>query len=363
MKKYALLLFCLVLTTHEARAQKKMWDGYRIATASYMQHHLWNPSTGNYVISADRPNASGSDSWGITIVLDADAYMVQQGLMTPAAMKQYFMTSTMIYPKTKGSAGARIIGRQGDAIYVGGDDDLQWCAALMHCFLVTKDSDYLTTAESSFQGLIDMGFWMDGASKGWMWNTIVRKPDGVSTAYGALAAARMYEVTHEDVYRKWTVASLDALRTPQVGIFPRDWMVAADAALTAFETSHDPSLHARAMELLDSAVSGGLAMLHHQEPGFRNPTDIADLADGLFHFYDVTHNTKYKTLAEKFIRFFVDHRSLADIAEHGFYSQYDTTGDPIMAGKYLGIPDTVPYLSEVAEMLKLFAIAEMYAKT
>jgi hypothetical protein len=362
MKIIILLITVLGCLPTAVRSQKKMWDGYRVATARYMEHRSWNSSTGNYVISADRPNASGSDSWGITIVLDADAYMVAQGLMTPVEMKQYFMTSTMIYPKTKGNAGARIIGRQGDAIYVGGDDDLQWCAALMHCFLVTKDSDYLTTAESSFQGLIDMGFWMDGASKGWMWNTIVRKPDGVSTAYGALAAARMYEGTHEDVYRKWTIASLDALRTPQVGIFPRDWMVAADAALTAFETSHDATLHARAMELLDSAVSGGLAMLHHQEPGFRNPTDIADLADGLFHFYDVTHNAKYKSLAEKFIHFFVDHRSLADIAERGFYSQYDTKGDPIMAGKYLGIPDTVPYLSEVAEMLKLFAIAEMHSK-
>jgi uncharacterized protein YyaL (SSP411 family) len=362
MKKYVLLVCWLLLTAHGAMAQKKIWDGYRLATASYMQHHLWNPSTGNYVISADRPNAPGSDSWGITIVLDADAYLVAKGLMTPTAMKQYFMTSTMIYPKTKGNAGARIIGRQGDEIYVGGDDDLQWCAALMHCYLVTKDSDYLTTAESSFQGLIDMGFWMDGTSKGWMWNTIVRKPDGVSTAYGALAAARLYEVTHEDVYRKWTIASLDALRTPQVGIFPRDWMVAADAALTAFETSHDPTFHTRAMELMDSALSGGLTMLHKNGPGFRNPTDIADLADGLFHFYDVTHTAKYKSLAEKFIRFFVDHRSLADIEEHGFYSQYDTKGNPIMEGKYLGIPDTVPYLSEVAEMLKLFANAEMHSK-
>ena len=99
-------------------------------------------------------------------------------------------------------------------------------------------------------------------------------------------------------------------------------------------------------------------MLHHKEPGFRNPTDIGDLADGLFHFFKVTHNAKYKSLAETFIRFFVGKRTLADIEEHGFYSQYDTKGAPIMEGKYLGIPDTVPYLSEVAEMLKLFAIAE-----
>jgi hypothetical protein len=277
-------------------------------------------------------------------------------------MKQYFVSSTLLYDKTNGNSGARIIGRRGDAIYVGGDDDLQWDAALAHCFLVTKDSDYLTAAESSFQGLIDLGFWQNGASKGWSWNSNDRRPDGVSTAYGALAAARLYEITHEDVYKQWAVASLAALRTPQVGFFPRDMMVAADAALTAFEVSKDPTLHARAMELLDSAVSGGLAMLHHEGPGFRNPTDIGDLADGLFHFYDVTHNAKYKTLAETFINYFVGHRTLADIAEHGFYSQYDTKGQPMLTGTYLGIPDTVPYLSEVAEMLKLFAIAYYFEK-
>jgi uncharacterized protein YyaL (SSP411 family) len=254
--------------------------------------------------------------------------------------------------------GARIIGRRGDQIYVGGDDDLQWCAVLAHCFLVTKDSDYLSAAESSFKGLLDLGFWMNGVSKGWMWNTADRRPDGVSTAYGALAAARLYEITGENVYKQWTVASLNALRTPQVGFFPRDMMVAADAALTAFEVSQDLSLHTRAMELLNSAVTGGLAMLHHEGPGFRNPTDIGDLADGLLHFYEVTHTARYKSLAEKFILYFAGRRTLPDIAERGFFSQYDTKGEPMMQGTYLGIPDTVPYLSEVAEMLKLFAIAE-----
>ncbi|HET6402891.1 MAG TPA: hypothetical protein VFH95_16020 [Candidatus Kapabacteria bacterium] len=359
MRRIIISVLAVLFATTTAHAQKKLWDGLRQATQSYMQHHLWNPSTGNYVLSADRPNSPGSDSWGITIVLDAQAYMVENGLMKPEEMKQYFQTSTLLYDRTNGTTGARILARRGDQIYIGGDDDMQWDAALVHCFEATKDSDYLTAAESSFNGLIAMGFWQNGASKGWSWNSFERRPDGVSTAYGALAAARLYKVTHEDVYKQWTTASLNALYTPQVGYFPRDRMVAADAALTAFEASHDPAFHKRAMELLDSAIAGGLFRLHHDEPQeHRNPTDIGDLADGLFHFYDVTHNAKYKSLALTFINFFVDHRTLPDIAEHGWYSEYDTKGHPITDGKYLGIPDTVPYFSEVAEMLKLFAIAE-----
>src|SRR5665213_1486063 len=249
-----------------AHAQKKLWDGLRQATESYMQHHLWNPQTGNFVLSGDRPNAPGSDSWGITIVLDAQAYMVEYGLMKPAEMKSYFVTSTLIYNRTNGNSGARILGQMPNGeIYMGGDDDLQWDAALAHCFEVTKDSDYLSAAESSFKGLIDNGFWMDGVSKGWMWNSRVRQPDGVSTAYGALTAARLYSITHNEVYKQWAAASLNALRTPQVGFFPRDMMVAADAALTTYLVSHDEAFHRRAVELLDSAIAGGLFRLKHDE--------------------------------------------------------------------------------------------------
>ncbi|MFI5201351.1 MAG: hypothetical protein ACHQNE_03080 [Candidatus Kapaibacterium sp.] len=360
MRRIIISVLAVLCVTASAHAQKKLWQDRLQATQSYMQHHLWNPSTGNYVISADRPGAPGSDSWGITIVLDAQAYMVENGLMKPDVMKSYFVTSTMIYDRTNGNSGARILGRmQNGQIYMGGDDDLQWDAALAHCFEVTHDSDYLSAAESSFKGLIDNGFWMDGVSKGWMWNSRVRQPDGVSTAYGALTAARLYSITHDNVYKQWAAASLNALRTPQVGFFPRDMLVAADAALTTYLASHDEAFHKRAMELLDSAIVGGLFRLHHQKPReHRNPTDIGDLADGLFHFYEVTHNAKYKSLALQFINFFVNHRTPADIAEHGWYSEYDTMGQPITDGKYLGIPNTVPYLSEVAEMLKLFAIAE-----
>lgn len=343
-----------------AYAQKKEWAERLQATQSYMQHHLLNSSTGNYVLRADDQSSPGSDSWGITIVLDAQAYMVANHLMKPEAMKSYFVSSTMIYDRTNGNSGVRILGRmQNGQIYMGGDDDLQWDAALAHCFEVTHDSDYLNAAKSSFKGLIDNGFWMNGVSKGWMWNSRVRQPDGVSTAYGALTAARLYTITHEDVYKQWAAASLNALKTPQVGFFPRDMMVAADAALTAYLASHDEAFHKRAMELLDSAITGGLYRLHHDMPQeHRNPTDIGDLADGLLHFYQVTHNPKYKTLALKFINFFVDRRSASDIAAKGFYNEYDTKGSPILTGSYLGIPNTVPYLSEVAEMLKLFAIAE-----
>ncbi len=358
MRKIIVTVLSILCLSQIAHAQKARWSGLLQATQNYMHHHMWNPETQNYVLRADEPTAPGSDSWGITIVLDAQAYMVASHLLKPEEMKNYFVSSTMIYDRTNGTSGARILGRmQNGEIYMGGDDDLQWDAALAHCFEVTHDSDYLNAAQSSFKGLIDNGFWMDGVSKGWMWNSRVRQPDGVSTAYGALTAARLYTITHDNVYKQWAAASLNALRTPQVGIFPRDEMVAADAALTTYLASHDEAFHKRAMELLDSAIAGGLLMLHHQEPGHRNPTDIGDLADGLMHFYDVTHNPKYKTLAETFINFFVDHRTTTDIATNGFYNEYDMKGQPVQTGTYLGIPNTVPYLSEVAEMLKLFAIA------
>ena len=359
MRRNIIFVLAVLCISSAAWAQKSHWGGLLQATRDYMQHHMWNPQTQNYVLRADEPTAPGSDSWAITIVLDAQAYMVANHLMKPEEMKNYFVSSTMIYDRTNGNSGARILGRmQNGEIYMGGDDDLQWDAALAHCFEVTGDSDYLNAAKSSFKALIDNGFWMDGVSKGWMWNSRVRQPDGVSTAYGALTAARLYTITHNEVYKQWAAASLNALRTPQVGIFPRDFMVAADAALTTYEVSHDAGFQKRAMELLDSAITGGVAMLHHQEPGHRNPTDIGDLADGLFHFYVVTHNAKYKMLAVTFINFFAGNRSNSDIAAKGFFNEYDTNGQPILTGTYLGIPNTVPYLSEVAEMLKLFAIAE-----
>ncbi len=357
MRKNIIFVLCVLCVAAVAWTQKEHWTGLLDATRDYMQHHMWNANTRNYVLRADAPDAPGSDAWGITIVLDADAYMVADHLLKPEEMKNYFESSTMLYDRTNGNSGARIIGRRGDQIYVGGDDDLQWCSALLHCFEVTRDSDYLTAAESSFKGLIDLGFWVDGASKGWSWNAFDRRPNGVSTAYGALASARFYAITHDNVYKQWAAASLNALRTPQVGFFPRDMMVAADAAFTTYLASKDEAFNARALELLDSAVAGGELMLRRQQPGHRNPTDIGDLADGLFHFFDVTRNQKYKTLGLLFINFFVDHRSASDIAAKGFYNEYDTKGAPMLNGSYLGIPNTVPYLSEVAEMLKLFAIA------
>jgi hypothetical protein len=111
------------------------------------------------------------------------------------------------------------------------------------------------------------------------------------------------------------------------------------------------------MELEGSSVTGGIALLHHEGTGERNPTDIGDLADGLFHFYKTTHNTKYKSQAETIINFFVNHRTAQDIAEKGFFSRYDTHAMPVLTGAYIGVPCNVQFLPEVAEMLKLFAIA------
>ncbi len=357
MRRNVIFVLAVLCVLENAHAQKKQWAVDIQATQSYMQHHLWNAQTQNFVRRADQPSVQGSDAWGITIVLDADAYLVEDGLMKPAELKQYFQSSSMLYEKTNGNSGARILARQSDQIYIGGDDDLQWCAALLHCFMVTKDSDYFTAARSSFKALIDMGFWQNGASRGWSWNSNDRRPNGVSTAYGALAAARLYAITKDNVYKQWAQASLDALKTPQVGFFPRDMMVAADAALTMFEVSKEASFRDRAMELESDAVRGGLALLHHDGTGERNPTDIGDLADGLFHFYAVTHQASYKSQAETFLNFFVNHRSTQDITDHGFFSRYDTHAKPVLSGAYIGVPCNVQFLPEVAEMLKLFAIA------
>src|SRR5205823_3480278 len=203
---------------------------------------------------------------------------------------------SMLYEKTSGNLGARILARRGNQVYIGGDDDLQWCAALMHCFTATRDSEYFIAATWAFKDLADRGFWQDGASRGWAWNSSDRRPNGVSTAYGALAAARLYQATKDNLYKQWAAASLDALKTPQVGFFPRDMMVAASAAMTLFEATNDAAYKTRAMELEGSAVAGASALLAHDGVGERNPTDIGDLADGLYYFFHVTHQPKYKTL-------------------------------------------------------------------
>jgi len=327
------------------------------ATRSYMQHHLWNSNTQNFVRRADQPTAPGSDAWGITIVLDADAYMVEDGLMKPQEMKQYFQSSSMLYEKTDGNSGARIMGRQGDQIYIGGDDDLQWCAALVHCFETTKDTDYLNAAKSDFNALIAMGFWQSGESKGWSWNSADHRPNGVSTAYGALAAARLYSATREDVFRQWANSSLEALKTPQVGFFPRDMVVAANAACTLYDVLKQRSYLDRANEWATLAIKQAKEVMAGKRKGECNPTDIADLAEGLGHLSHLSFKS-YATEASKLLNFFVGHRTAKDISEKGFFSRYDSKGNPILNGSYLGVPCDVPFLPEVAEMLKLFAIAE-----
>jgi hypothetical protein len=357
MRKIIVFGFSMFCAIGVSPAQNNKWTAALSATTSYMKDHLWNPQTYNFVRRADKPNASGSDAWGITIELDAEAYMVEDGLTPPDELKKYFLSSSQLYEKTNGNLGARILARQGNQIYIGGDDELQWCAALMHCFTATKDTAYLIAATWSFKALVDLGFWQEGASRGWSWNSSDRRPNGVSTAYGALAAARLYEATKDTTYKQWALASLSALRTPQVGFFPRDMMVAASAAMTIYEITKDAAFKEQAMKLESSAAAGGIALLHHEGIGERNPTDIGDLADGLYHFYHATHDKKYKSVAEEFINFFIGHRTTEDITKHGFYSRYDLKGTPILIGSYLGVPCSMPFLPEVAEMQKLFAIA------
>ena len=358
-----LILIILSVAGSAAHAQKKLWADRLIATNEYMQKHLWNAASGNFVRRADQQNSPGSDAWGITIVLDAYAYMIEDGLMKPEDLKRYYTSSSAIYEKTNGTHGNRILARQGDQIYVGGDDDMQWCAALVHCYTATKDSEYLNAAKFAFNGLIALGFWKDGkqdasGAQGWSWNSNDRRPNGVSTAYGALSAARLFKVTGDIVYKQWAFASLAALTTPQVGFFPRDMMVAADAALTIYDVTKQEDYRAMAEKLYGAATISAFSKAD-AIPNY-NPTDVGDLADGMAHFAVINPKDAHaKTMAMQPINTFLHDRSNKDIAEHGFYSKYDTKGHPLLTagGSYLGVPLNVPYLPEVAEMLKLFAIA------
>lgn len=345
----------MVLLGHTSHAQKNIWKDRLLATQQYMMKHMYNSGTQNFVRRADQANMPGSDAWGITIVLDAYAYMVEGGLMKPDELRQYYQASSRLYERTAGQYGARILARQGDQTYIGGDDDLQWTAALVHCYQATKDSEYLTAAKFAFNALIDQGFWINGSNtgagaKGWAWNSADRRPNGVSTAYGALAAARLFSATNEDVYRQWAVSSLSALSTPQVGYFPRDMMVAANAAITLFERTKDASYRKLAMSIANVAVTQAHEIIAGKRKGERNPTDVADLAEGLLRVGS-------RAEAVKLINFFVGKRSSQDIATNGFYSRYDPKGAAVKEGSYLGVPLSVPFLPEVAEMLKLFAAA------
>jgi hypothetical protein len=356
MRKNVILVLSVLLVTANAAAQTNLWQTRLAATQQYMQHHLWNPTTGNFVRRADQPNAPGSDAWGITIVLDAYAWMVEGHAMKPLELKQYFQSSSMLYEKTDGISGARILARQSDQIYIGGDDDLQWCAALVHCFNATKDTDYLNAAKSDFNALIAMGFWQNGESKGWSWNSGDRRPNGVSTAYGALAAARLYAATHEEVYKQWANSSLEALKTPQVGFFPRDMVVAVNAACTLYDVTKEHGYIAMADDWAKLAIKQAKEVIAGKRKSECNPTDIADLAEGLDHLSCLATKTGYDKEASSLINFFTAHRTTKDIAEKGFFSRYDSKGNPILDGSYLGVPCNAPFLPEVAEMLKLFAI-------
>lgn len=357
MKKSFAVISLVISIASCSEAHKNKWGSLLNATNSYLHTYFWNEETDNYVRRSDMKDSSGSDAWGITIELDAMAYMVEDGIIKAQELKDYWKSSSSLYEKTSGFLGARILARRGEQVYIGGDDEMQWCAALAHCFIATHDSIYFKASEAAFKTLVRLGFWQDSISKGWSWNSADPRPNGVSTAYGALAASRFYEITHDINYQQWAVRSLDALKTPQVGFFSRDMMVAASAAMTLYDISFDTLSKKRALELEDSAVTRATYFLSHEGSGERNPTDIGDLADGLYYFYKVTRDAKYKTLAEQFINFFIGERSDKDISEHGFYSRYDTKGKPILIGAYLGVPCSVTFLPEVVEMQKLFAIA------
>src|SRR5437763_8561460 len=119
MRKILALILLHFWTTSFSSAQEKKSEALLTATTNYMQQHLWNPTTLNFARRADQPKASGSDGWGITIELDAKAYMVEAGISKPDELKNYFRFSSMLYEKTSGNLGARILARRGNQVYIG----------------------------------------------------------------------------------------------------------------------------------------------------------------------------------------------------------------------------------------------------
>ena len=328
-----------------------------------MQEKMWNPATGNFIRRTDQPPAAQkSDAWGITIVLDAYSYMVRTGNMKPEDLKNYYRSSSSLYERTDGGRGARIIARQGSEIYVGGDDDLQWVSALVNCYEATKDSLYLRDAMGAFNGLIELGFWKSQPA-GWAWNMRDQRPNGVSTSYGALAAARLFQATKLPVYRSWAVVALTALQSGgQVAFIPRDQMVAAEAAALMYQETHEEKFRTLALTWSKHALTEIELVLTGKQEGERNPTDAADLAEGFAKVALSTKSPQFLSERDRLLRFFFTERSNDDIKANGFYSRYLTSGKPDLSGAYLGVPCTAQYLPEVAEMLKLEAEMVLLSK-
>jgi len=352
-----LTTFIVIADTAPAQPTKDKLQERLLATYSFMQQKMWNPNNGNFIRRTDVPSgAQKTDAWGVTIVLDAYAYMYELGLMKADAIKQYFHSSTALYERTDNGHGARIIARQGSQIYVGGDDELQWIAALMHLYSVTKDPEYLNEAQGSFTALVTtLGFWSTKPT-GWSWNSNDRRPMGVSTSYGALAAARLFEATKDSVYKKWTDVALRALQMPQVSYIPRDRMIAAEAAATLYKLTKEKGYLDYALATTKIAVEEVDQVLKGKKEGERNPTDVGDLAEGLYSVADITGDKKYAQKANALIEFFHQKRTVDEIKSSGHYSRYTTEGKPDVNGQYLGVPLTAQYLPEVAEMLKIEAL-------
>ncbi len=333
-----------------------------LALNEYMQREMWDANTGNFIRRTDIPKSQQkSDAWGITIVLEAYSYMVELGYMKPEALKQYYTSSTALYERTDGAHGARIIMRKGNGVYLGVDDDLQWIAALMHAYSATKDPIYLSEAKTTFTALVNLGMYST-TPRGWSWNSSDRRPNGVSTAYGALAAARLFAATKEQVYKSWIRESLDAIQGEMVGYFPRDMMVAVEAASIAYGISMQPDFLEFAERTAATARTQVAEIIKGSRPGERNPTDIGELAEGFYALAKVTNKPEYRADAERVLDFFFQHSTPASLKANGAYSRYDAKGKPVLTGNYLGVPLSAHYLPEVAELLKLSIIGFKEAK-
>src|SRR5438874_5646542 len=107
MKKSLAIFIVLVSIASCSEAHKPSSYSLLNATDTYLKPYLWNDETEHYVRRVDVKNSAGSDAWGITIELDAMAYMLEDGIIKDQELKNYWKSSSDLYEKTSGFLGAR----------------------------------------------------------------------------------------------------------------------------------------------------------------------------------------------------------------------------------------------------------------
>jgi len=156
----------------------------------------------------------------------------------------------------------------------------------------------------------------------------LRFPVGVSTAYGGLAAARLYKITHKSRYKEWAEKSIQAMCGRLSPTISRDWMITAFALLTLYEVTNDSTYLGHAKKIADRILSRLPELFKENVPGNLNPTDIGDFAEPLLVLSAATGQQSYAIQAQHLVDFFNTRRNPRDVEQHGYFSQYKPNGRP-----------------------------------